>query len=618
MGHMTFAAGAHRRDRYGPPRAARRRRSAALVLAAALAGAGAGDTAWAAADPEPCRESAEVRIWTSPRSPRAGTPLRVLAVAENAPLDDLTAHGPDGSLIPADPNPRGGPPWSLDATIPYPAPGAHRVDVRRAGAGVACRTVAVGPAGARGAADDPLVWDGATEALYAAWIERLFDAPPGEDVAFRPLHEALRDPDRNFLHDHLGLGEDDAGSATALVVTPDCADLPYVLRAYFAWKLDLPVAYRPCDRGGAGAPPRCGTPVVRTRWTRGAGAREEFQRFHHALKDGVHSGNARAALAAEATDFYPVLLERDALRPGTIFADPYGHTLMIVKWVPQTADRGGLLLAVDAQPDLSVGRKRFWEGNFLFGDDTVAAGPGFKAMRPAAPRPLSNAALRDANGFVPFSLEQAAMTADAFYARMAKLINPDGLTPAAAHAETLAALVEQLEARVESVDRGEEYVHARGAPTVAMPEGAAIFETVGPWEDYATPSRDMRVLIAMNVLADLPERIVRHPELYVLDGTTPAEARATVERLHGGRAAERSITYTRSDGSPWTLTVADVLARRPALEMAYNPNDCVEIRWGAAEDSAEYAPCRRHAPAAQHARMRAYRPWFRETRRPPR
>ena len=46
---------------------------------------------------------------------------------------------------------------------------------------------------------------------------------------------------------------------------------------------------------------------------------------------------------------------------------------------------------------------------------------------------------------------------------------------------------------------------------VPMPEGPKIFETVGPWEDYATPSRDMRLIIAMNVLTGLPERIVQAP-----------------------------------------------------------------------------------------------------------
>jgi hypothetical protein len=46
--------------------------------------------------------------------------------------------------------------------------------------------------------------------------------------------------------------------------------------------------------------------------------------------------------------------------------------------------------------------------------------------------------------------------------------------------------------------------------------------------------------------------------------------------------------------------------------MGYNPNDCVELRWGAPEKGEETSTCKRHAPAAQRAKMTAYRAWFRE------
>ena len=201
---------------------------------------------------------------------------------------------------------------------------------------------------------------------------------------------------------------------------------------------------------------------------------------------------------------------------------------------------------------------------------------------------------------------------------MERLINPRGLDPEAAYNATLEALMEQLETRVTSVDNGEAYMRAHRGTQVPMPSGPAIFETTGPWEDYATPSRDMRLLIAMNVLAGLPERIRRYPELYVLRGESPAAAAARVERLHARRIQERVVTYTRSDGSPFRLSLADIYARRPGLEVAYNPNDCAERRWGASPGTQDYATCRRQAPADQRARMEEYRPWFREARRPPR
>jgi hypothetical protein len=282
------------------------------------------------------------------------------------------------------------------------------------------------------------------------------------------------------------------------------------------------------------------------------------------------------------------------------------------------------LLAVDGQPDGSVGRKRFWEGTFLYANDVAGAGPGWKRFRPLVKGgdgkllPLSNAALGGDPRFAPFSTEQASLGKDEFYARMGKLINPKGLDAAAAYGETLDALVEQLQTRIGSVDNGEKFMRENGSPVIPMPDGAKIFETVGPWEDYATPSRDMRLLIAVAVLETLPARVVSHPELFNLGARKPEAVRGEVERLHAARAKERSIEYRRSDGTPFKLTVADVIARKSGFEMAYNPNDCVETRWGAPAGSVEAGSCKRHAPADQVAKMNEYRGWFHEMRRPAR
>jgi hypothetical protein len=91
--------------------------------------------------------------------------------------------------------------------------------------------------------------------------------------------------------------------------------------------------------------------------------------------------------------------------------------------------------------------------------------------------------------------------------------------------------------------------------------------------------------------------------------------------LQGVLASElavRKISYTRSDGSQWTLSLRDIIDRAADFEMAYNPNDCVELRWGAPDNSEEASTCKRHAPSAQRAKMTKYRTWFHERRRPPR
>lgn len=563
-----------------------------------------------------CFQGDNTHIWNAPMKPQPGGSLEWLAVAVDGDLDGLQVVNPQGNSIAVPVTHAGGPPWSLRARLEQADEGTYRIMARRGEQIVACREVQVGGHSTEQGSGD---WDLPTQALFAVWVEHLFDAPPDQPLSFPSLEPVLRDPRRNFLYDYLQPGED-----RQLPATPDCADLAYFLRAYFAWKLGLPIAFRHCDRGSATSPPRCGPSAIDTSLIGRSATVEDFRVLSRRIIDRVHSGSGRTALHEDASDFYPLPLERAALWPGTVFADPYGHTLIIVKWVPQTAEQNGLLLAVDAQPDNSVARKRFWEGNFLFAH-TPSAGHAFKAYRvPLAGeqkgtwRQLSNAELADLSILPPVSLEQADLSPADFYVRMEQLINPQGLDPQAAYLATLAALMEQLEARVRSVDNGEAYLRAHPGTVVPMPSGAAIFETIGPWEDYSTPSRDMRLLIAMQVLVDLPERIRRHPELYRLEGENPPSAAARIETLHRQSLESHFIRYTRSDGSPWSLSLADIYERRPHLELAYNPNDCVEWRWGATPGSPDYATCRRRAPADQQARMEEYRPWFREMRRPPR
>lgn len=561
-----------------------------------------------------CHQGDDAWVWTAPLRAQSGAPLAVLGVATGGAVDELRVTAADGKRVALETTSSGGPPWSRHGLLRATPLGSYRLEALRNGQVLACaEIVANGAPGDRGSGE----WDLASEALYAVWIERLFDAPPEEVMSFPSLAPVLSDPARNFLHGYLGSGEDEG-----LPATPDCADLSYFLRAYFAWKRGLPVTYRACSRGTSDTPPRCAAPTIERAFVGPPASAATFRAVSRRIMDTVHSGSGRTAIDDEATDLYPVPLARASLWPGTVYADPYGHTLVLVKWVAQTAARPGMLLAVDAQPDNSIGRKRFWEGTFLFAR-TPSAGPGFKTQRPVASgghgtRPLSNAALDGTDGRPRYSAEQAALSETEFYTVMQNLANPGGLAPETAYEAALAALMEQIETRVTSVDNGEAYMRAHPGTTVAMPRGPAIFETAGPWEDYSTPSRDMRLLIALRVLEGLPERIRRYPSLFILGNEAPDAAAARIARLHADRMGERFVTYTRSDGSPWRLSLADIYARRRALEVAYNPNDCIERRWGATPETADHTTCRRQAPAAQQALMEEYRPWFRDARRPPR
>src|ERR1019366_8325951 len=231
----------------------------------------------------------------------------------------------------------------------------------------------------------------------------------------------------------------------------------------------------------------------------------------------------------------------------------------------------GVLLAVDGQPDGTVARKRFWRGNFLFAIDPTLGSPGFKRFRPIT-RDAKGKLVRAKNAdLADFSAtDQYAGGVEGFYDKMDDVLSPSPLDPTTALLETVDALEEQVKTRVVSVDNGRRFL-ASGKPPAAMPAGAK------------------------------PEAV-------------QAELDARLARELTGRTFE----YTRTDGSMWKLTLRDVFDREDALEMAYNPNDCVEQRWGAAAGSQEIATCGAHAPDAQVSKMAEYRAWFHERRRPPR
>lgn len=609
---------------------------------------------------------AEPAVLSSPITPWKGAPLRVVLATEEPFEGELSLVAPDGSVAASSRQRGGGPPYFWFAEVAQPAAGTWQVKLAREGAaacGPITREIAVRakrPLPPRATRDSvwPVraAWTRATENLYSAWIERLFDAPLEETLSWPALHEVLRDRSRNILFNHLDLGEDEKGH----IVRPDCADLPYFLRAYFAFKMGLPFGYAKCTRGGAGKPPRCHAwwniqneePPPAPPEPKSASSdllslfgapqppparpqQQQAQRppglvpgFGYYLQttvaNSVHSGSGRTLAGDDNTDYYPVPLTQDALRPGTVYADPYGHILVLAKRVAQSGDTAGVLLAVDAQPDGTVARKRFWRGNFLFAQDPALGSPGFKRFRPVVRakggglRRLTNAQIAKHPEYGDFSLEQSKLGIEDFYDRMDDVISPEPLDPLRAMTEAITALEEQVKARVTSVENGRKY-QTGGGGEVAMPNGAAIFETTGAWEDFATPSRDLRLLIAIDVVRGFPDRIARRPERYAMPKETGAEdVKAKLEAVLASELSARTFSYTRSDGSTWTLALKDVVERAADLEMAYNVNDCVELRWGAPDGSEEAATCARRAPASQRGKMTEYRPWFSERRRPPR
>lgn len=569
-------------------------------------------------------------LLVSPQQPVPGKSFRVLAAWDADPgMTQIVVTGPEGALRARTSREGSGlPGWRCDSFQAGPA-GRYHIALKAGRTVLASCEVEITPMPvaarqpAAGVWENRRAWGRESELLYAAWIEALFAGAP-EGSSWPSLHEVTRRAEENPLFNHLGLGEDDPAGKVSVIMEPDCADNPFYLRAYFSWKLGLPFGFHEAGRGTLKQPPHTGRWTTNTSHPGQPHPVRAFNAFLRTVMNTIHSGAARTRLADDTSDYYPLPLTRAALRPGAVFADPYGHTFTLVRWIPQSGRKSGLLLAVDAQPDGTVQIKRFWKGNFLFTTEGVIGEPGFKAFRPirfesAKPRLLTNREIAAAPGYGALSLEQKGMSGELFYDTMERLINPEGLDPEAALLELIKALQEQLIVRVESVANGETWMQAHPGAVIPMPGSAAgVFLAGGLWEDYSTPNRDLRLLIAIDAVLDFPARIVRAPGNYKISRwKSPEKVRVELEEVTREKTGELTITYTRGDGTRQQLTLAEILRRAEALEMGYNPNDGVEIRWGAPAGSEEIKSCRRRAPAAQLEQMRRLRPWFQKRLHPP-
>ena len=579
-----------------------------------------------------CRDNVNAAIFRSPRKPLANRRLRVLLTTEKR-IDDqrFVIRDPMGNLLEPEVHRLGGPPYSAWTEIARPIAGRYRALIGDGNKITACEdfTVSkhadVAAPGNDNAWKATWKWERDTENFFSAFVEQLFLEPQNEETTWPNLQTLIGDPTRNLLHNHFGENED-----AVLNLEPDCADLPYFLRSYFAWKLRLPFAYRRCGRGRAKSAPTCGALYAHAQPVAGDNA-ARYTWLRKDIANAVHSSTQRTLPDDNETDVYPIALSRDAIRPGVVYADPYGHVMIVARWKNQTLSDYGALIAADAQPDGTVGRRTFSRGSFLFTPDTEAAGAGFKAWRPVSPDTvatsedltpgpgvvaLDNRSLKHTKDFARFSTEQYEGDKDAFYDRVEALANP---RPLDAHVR-LRALVDALHEsairRVNSVDNGEDFMRKRNFAPIDMPDGSAIFQTVGAWEDYATPSRDMRLLIAIDAVMRMTDQVKSNPERF---GIAKEDSAVIVKKLReqmDSQLAKTTITYQRSDGSTQTVTLKELIARQKNMEMAYNPNDCIEIRWGA--NKKEMKTCKRHAPRNQRAKMQKYRAWFSTRERPAR
>ncbi|MGZ3693901.1 MAG: hypothetical protein ACXWQO_06845, partial [Bdellovibrionota bacterium] len=176
----------------------------------------------------------------------------------------------------------------------------------------------------------------------------------------------------------------------------DCADLPFMLRAYFAWMEELPFDFvsevdyaDPADSSlDIRYSPHGNKPLAWRRFT--LGKRYNVSKEFQIMRDDVSTATYRMHYSL-VNDFYPVKIDRTNIRPGTVVYDPSGHAAIVFK-----VESDGRVRMIDAHPDQSITRITF---DKKFGRSRPEHGAGFKNWRPE----LDN---RPSSALPGFSAEQ--------------------------------------------------------------------------------------------------------------------------------------------------------------------------------------------------------------------
>ena len=204
-------------------------------------------------------------------------------------------------------------------------------------------------------------WDDAMESRYSDFVATIGRAVAAGRCG--TLSHCLNNPSINPLF---------IRSGRRVHIHADCADVPYTLRAWFAYRNHLPFAYARTMRG-SGHDPRYlrNARATGTRlWTNFATPRDVLQ----SISSDVHSGFLRTAPDIEDSDFYQTTVDRRGIRPGTSYYDPNGHVLVVY----EIHDDGEILM-FDGHPDNTLSHPRFSERYFL---GSARSGGGFKNFRP--------------------------------------------------------------------------------------------------------------------------------------------------------------------------------------------------------------------------------------------
>ena len=398
----------------------------------------------------------------------------------------------------------------------------------------------------------------------------------------------------------------------------DCADMPYVLRAYFAWKNGLPFAWQSAMQSadGPGGDIRYssyGNVVVARdsvpRTANGVSAIPILHTLVNVVSTAMFRRNSLADDPVMFSDTYSPRLDREAIVPGTVTYDVNGHASLVWR-----VESGGRILIFSSHPDHSLSRSFLGKEFLRTGPELGSIFQKFRPLEVVGAKRASNGALvggrivAASNAEIPdFSLEQyqGNPAGDPHRWRSASWVwngeNLDFYTYLRSRlsageleyrpVEELRAMMQSLCFDLRSRKQAVEISLGRGiqnmSPPPRLPDN--IYGTDGVWELYSTPSRDARLKTGFKEMYDL---VVDFIKMDMVDAPRlkydGSDLSGDLLAAYWEQNAACDISYVNSAGRTVELSIDTIVDR--LYDLSFDPYQCVERRWGAS--GVERATCR--------------------------
>jgi hypothetical protein len=388
--------------------------------------------------------------------------------------------------------------------------------------------------------------------------------------------ECLRSPIANPMYA-------DKNPSKLINVYSDCADLPYVLRAYFAWMNDLPFSY-PTDlveaknftrNKGDIRYSKYGNIITEKRYIRNG---DNINKILQDVPETISTASFRTNAGLYDTgdlfrDTYPVDIDKRAITPGTIVYDPNGHVAIVYE-----VTKSGQVHLMDAHPDNSLTTITYGE---KFARSSVRIGSGFSNFRPfsvanrnISPRSNSELPYYSLIQFQtdPFILDGKVVT---FYEYVrGKLADGDVVyDPIKEFGDYLDELCLDTKYREQSVNLAVNAGIDQQSHPYMLP--ANIYGADGDWETYATPSRDARLKALTREIKEYLTKVIhgytKKNIKIIFDGDD------LVHDLREKYFAKTKACTVMADANT-TINLDTVLINLFAL--SFDPYHCSLMRWG--------------------------------------